>query len=551
MHNLLLVDDEPIIVDSLYRFLSELDELELNIYKAYSGSQAIEIFSKTRIDIVISDISMPNISGIELQKFILKQWPKCRVIFLTAYDEFEYIKAAIRGGSIDYVLKGEGDEAIAVALHKAIENIKNEEVNNQLVEQISIHMEKVMPILQKEFILNLINGESFLKEDFLKEAKELNFTLNMDIPTLMVLTRIDSWNKNTYSLKNIQEPYTIKSIIDSHLNHRLKTLSMVLNDFEVLTFVQPVLENTNLHEKECWDRAFIFLEGTLELIQKSCSKILEKTVSHAVTSKPYHWSNVDRGFNFLCNILSSNYSLETEMILTEEHIQDSSIVDDQSFIVKKRLDQVGSVMTLLESGQQQELEELIADTIKLMRGQKDLSRGILEEAYYSLALAFQVYINRSPYTKTIEQKYDLSSLMKLHSHGGWTNVENYFKGLIECIFQVRKEQNLEKTNKIVKRINQYISEHLYEELSLTTLAEMVQFNPSYLSRLYKQATGLTLSDYIIDLKLQKSKEMLLDDKMKIQNIAKKLGFSSHTYFGRSFRKHFGMTPQEFRDMYIR
>ncbi|MDR1062057.1 MAG: AraC family transcriptional regulator [Clostridiales bacterium] len=126
MHHLLLVDDEDIALRGMYDLLLR-EFKDLAIYKASSGSEAIARLESSRIDIAVIDISMPGMSGLELQKIIVKKWPLCRTLFLTGYDVFEYAKEAIRSGGADYILKLEGDEVVLSALRKNIGILEDEE----------------------------------------------------------------------------------------------------------------------------------------------------------------------------------------------------------------------------------------------------------------------------------------------------------------------------------------------------------------------------------------------------------------------------------------
>src|SRR5690606_14704865 len=110
MYRLLIVDDEEIIVNGLYEIFRNIKDLDLDVYKAYSGEEAIEWLNRTRVDIVLTDIRMPGIDGLELLEIIHRSWPQCRVIFLTGYDEFEYVYKAIQHKAVNYILKIEDND---------------------------------------------------------------------------------------------------------------------------------------------------------------------------------------------------------------------------------------------------------------------------------------------------------------------------------------------------------------------------------------------------------------------------------------------------------
>jgi two-component system response regulator YesN len=132
MKKLLIVDDEPYTVDGLYQMLSECSLYQFDLFRSYSTDEAIQRLLSTKIDIVISDIRMPGMDGIELLRWISERWPSCKVIFLTGYGDIQYAQQAIRLGCSDYILKTEGDEAILASIGRAINKLNDEALNEKI-----------------------------------------------------------------------------------------------------------------------------------------------------------------------------------------------------------------------------------------------------------------------------------------------------------------------------------------------------------------------------------------------------------------------------------
>lgn len=157
------------------------------------------------------------------------------------------------------------------------------------------------------------------------------------------------------------------------------------------------------------------------------------------------------------------------------------------------------------------------------------------------------YLNRCKLMEQVNRQVDVSILMRMEAHTSWDEIVGYFIRLAECIFDNRSSESFSNVNRIFGFIRNHVEQHLDGDLSLTRLADLLHFNPSYLSRLFKQVTGKGLNEYIAEMKLKKARELLADKDMKISDIAMALGFETPSYFTRFFRKLTNMSPQEYRD----
>jgi two-component system response regulator YesN len=177
MHRLLVVDDEPFIVNGLYEFLLMASGLELDVYKAYSGDEAVEWLHRTKIDIVITDIRMPGMTGIQLLDQIKRQWPHCRVIFLSGYTEFEYVYQAIQHEGVGYLLKTAGYDKILELVKKAVSEIEEMVSTEDFVAKARRQMKIALPTLQKDMLLGLLRGETGTLEMRSEQFRHLEISL--------------------------------------------------------------------------------------------------------------------------------------------------------------------------------------------------------------------------------------------------------------------------------------------------------------------------------------------------------------------------------------
>ena len=224
MNRLLIVDDFPVIVDGLADLFSEKAGPDLEIFRAYSGFEALEVLKQVRIDVVLSDIRMPVKTGIDLLKEIRSHWPRCKVIFLTSYNDFEYARDAISLGGYDYILKTEGDDRIIESVFRALEKLRNEQEYEELVKRSREQYNQVKPVLQKEYLIELLEGRKTSAASRNERFKSLEIPLDADRPLYLLLMRLDEYDGSDSYAERIRRVYSVRNILGDYLNNSVELL---------------------------------------------------------------------------------------------------------------------------------------------------------------------------------------------------------------------------------------------------------------------------------------------------------------------------------------
>jgi len=243
MYRLLIVDDLPIIVDGLLELFDETDHLQLEVMKAYSGEEALEVLSHHRIDIVISDIKMPGLEGIELLREIKSQWPACKVIFLTGYNDFHYAKSAITYGGFDYILKVESDEKIIQSVERAIEKIEEENNQEQMIARAQSKMRLALPSLQKEYVWELFQGKHVSDSQLKQAFKEIDIRLDATLPVYLLIGRVDAWKEMFTTPDKALLTYAVQNICDEYLSMQVRCYSVVFELSKIVWMIKKIAEN--------------------------------------------------------------------------------------------------------------------------------------------------------------------------------------------------------------------------------------------------------------------------------------------------------------------
>mgnify|MGYP001156652895 CR=1 FL=1 len=542
MYRLMIVDDEPIIVNSLYQFFVEDTDLELQIYRAYSAKDALDIARTTRLDIMITDICMPVMDGMELQENIRSIWPRCKFIYLTSYDKVEFAQQAIRSSAVvDFVLKNEENDVIRDAVVKAIGEIEQDETNQELVNRIQQSMRQAVPLLQKDFLIDLIQGIARADASLAVKFSEWNIPLQADSRVLLFVCRIDRFGERFALADYKLLHFAVENVISEYLSHRARTVTIGIDPYHLVCFLQPA-------GGEDWEAVRTFAYDTLESVQEACRKILKTKLSVIMSDEPCEWREVAEKFSCLKSTLYELQGISQALLLMDQASDRSKGRDREQAAQEQRLQQklhqVRLLQQLLETRQREAFFELFEDTMEIGSGFK---YAHLIELHTSIKLMFISSLNRMRLMDEAALSFDLTREFGLTEQAPWPELVNKWKELAELIFRTASNENRNKVNRIIDSVNRYVEAHLQDDLSLTRVAGLVFHSPTYFSKLYKKVTGTGFSEYVMERRLQKGAELLRTTNLKVGEVAASVGFESVAYFIRAFKKKHSVTPQEYRD----
>lgn len=546
MIRLLIVDNERPIVDSLIDLFAREGKPELETYAAYSAAQALEWLGRTKIDIVLSDIRMPGMDGLELQREIVKQWPSCKVVFLTGYDDFEYIQQGMRNGGVDYLLKTEGPDAILRAVDKAAEELYEAVEAERLILLAENQMRRAMPLLLNEYMLEMICGDPGTMRRRGERFAEWQVPLEADGDVMLVIGRVDDWRDELGAADKQLMLFAIRNIAEEFLTKSARCVSVIWEKSKLMWFIQPLERLTSGESKGRLNR---FVHGTIESIQIACKQHLKLGVSFASAVGPAPWTRAPETFHDLKRLLGRGLGSGKELILIDRPGSEHSQPDPglQTREIRSRLEKVGPIAAFLENGQKESFFAEFSLLMGLSAGRMDREDPLKLEVYYSLVALFLAYLNRWGLHDEIGASLDLGKLSRFESHASWEEAEEYFISLAECLFEQKNVDRHNREDDLIKHIRLYVERNLAGDLSLTRIGEVVGYNPYYLTRLYKQITNEGLTEFIAEARLARAKKLLENNRMIVQDISRAVGFMTEQSFYRFFKKATNLTPQEYRE----
>lgn len=540
MYRLLIVDDEEFITDSLSEVLGRMQTVELDICKAYSGREALEWLTSTRIDIVLTDIRMPGISGLDLMGIIRRDWPRCRIIFLTGFNDFDSVYQAVQAQGVKYLLKTEGYSKVVQAVSDTIRELEEDLRNEHLLEQAREQRNSLETLAQSGLIRHLLYGSvAGTQAERADNFRRLGIPLNPAFPVHLVLGSL-TLPKTAGSFADKQEAaLAVKVLADHYLKDKSTSVGIVDRYGDLLWLVQPLDGAGDSPEEEAAHMAR-FLEGTLELVQAASLDSLGAAISFTISGSPSDWEWLPDAYEQVRQMQHDRAGDGADMVMTVQAGPGGSSETAQEQVRREHCDLLAGH---LESGRREACIELLQQMAGNVLDRKCPDAAHVMELYYAIALVLLSYINR----RKLHDHVSVASMMRFGAHKGREEAFRYLIRTAESLFAVRREHEESKAENAMAEIRAYIEDHLQEDLSLVRLSKRFHFNPSYLSRLFKQVVGLNLSDYIEEARARKAKELLALDTHKIHEIGIQVGYESPHSFTRFFKKRTGLAPQEFRE----
>lgn len=534
MYSVLLVDDEKIIREGVYELLSMAD-LDLDLTMAASAVEAISILSERKIDIALMDICMPQMSGLELYDLILQRWPRCKMIFLTGHLEFDYVYKVHKHAR--YVLKAEEDEKIVEAVKESIDEIENDLLLEQAALDRSRHQHRNKYYEKTLLLRELVEGSisaSFVTQEVL-ERLETDLMLSEPMYRIMIrsargqrVTRDNRWMGE--SLGVLVEKFYLESCRGTFFAYGRNIL------FVLLQPRSPFPPET----------AVKLLEACSEVYQKAVMKNLEIPVSIYIERTPVDFSQAIGDFSSMADKL---------VTMTEDEIRTGSLEDggvqSGSHIpesARRELQRsVGQLEHQFDDGNREEILNVLRTLSQELQGVTSMDDLFMLELYGSVSSSILRYGKKTDINMETARRIGLVNLYNFARYSNWGEAFGNLCRITEHIFDHVQTSLDSKNEDVINKVKSFILQNLDGDTSLYALSSHVHLCPEHLLRVFKKQEGVTILQYINDMKLAKAKQMLAHSDLPIKDIAVKLGFTSAGYFGRFFKSKQGVTPNVYRD----
>lgn len=531
----LIVDDE-MKVSQLILHLIHWEDFGLEVIGiANDGQKAYEMICDQKPDIVITDIRMPSLSGIELVEKSLEAVGNIYFVIISGYSQFEYAQQAVKLGVEDYLLKPikkkELEAVLNKIIHKHRETTKDETERETLKIELSQTREKVKSNLLTELIVNkreeiALLGRTELKERFgcSLDGKYYRFVIAHLYTNLVE----DNNDENSFIMPKIQ-----KSIREKLEKYCREFISIIYED-EVICLL-----NT---DEACEEE----LARQLKRVKVDIANIHEIfPFARVAIGVGREMDDLRQGKDSIRGIqiaMLRRFEQEEKFLFWEEKCEKGkvSVSDIITANIRKKF------LMEIELINGEAVEQMIRETGNKIEGH--LEDGMLIEACCGEIIDLFLFGVKS-YLET----EDLPSAEYLKK--GYHSFYSFHEGIEWLARQCREiitryEQNQKAMEaKPIRMAKEYIAEHYGESISLEMVSNYIGFNPAYFSSIFKKTTNQNFMDFVTEVRIDNAKILIAGSDKDIAEIACEVGYSDIKYFSKVFKKYTSLSPSEYRKLY--
>lgn len=530
MYKLLIADDEPWLRKRLMLTIDWKSMGVTELFEAKDGAEALTIAIKNEPDIIITDIEMPELSGIDLMQTLNESALFPQIILISGYNEFEYAQSAVKFGAIDYILKPVGEEELKRTVTKCIATLEQNRYNKEISDLITSSSN----LLREKVYIDLLQG----KLDFNKIPELRLKELGISFPTSLAMCIIAHSHPANHTLS---ENAVEETLVNFSINKIIKDL-LKLQFSETLDFW---VDDVNMYI------VFSNLEP-----DEFCSNVLDMMGTAAKQIKKQHSIRIAFGTGSIANSLSelqnsyekARYNINICHSKTDARSAADEYTKRNDFQLVYEEYNLKSLIASLKNGDNNEASRLLTELISEFLNQSKGTPSSLQIKLMYINVLNSLFKGCLPFLPISEDiiKVCVDYVDESATFHTTEKMHSQLQSLLSILIEQYRSFFGCKRHWLIDKIIDYINENYASSLTMRDVAETFYLNPSYFCKLFKEETNITFTNYLMSIRVEKAKVLMKDSSLKIYDIASAVGYTNVQYFSTVFKEIEGITPSQFR-----
>ena len=541
MKTLVIVDDEPSVLNGLCTYVDwKAQGIEL-IGMADDGDTGLALIKELKPDIVLTDVQMPAMDGIKMAEEVRALLPSTKIVFISGYNDVDYLKSALQVHAIDYIFKPISRKELSVVMGQVTAALDAEGRERELVKEMQIKLTQSMPLLREKFLLSVVSDNiqtthiyeklEFLGLPLLSASIYITMVIVIDdVPKIMDVRTERDKQLLSYTILNI-----IQELIDKEM--RGVTFEKVPGEYVGILLIKP----SEIQQGASTEHDLLTLA---ESIRDNLRKWLKLSVTIGVGEQMGSLSEVSASYKQARDAADQKWYLGKNRILTMDNIESG-----ENFRYRFESELGERVLSALKMGDEErlhvELDEIFR-MLELNRGQG--ARYAQNVSLHLILKSSQVLLEMNGMTEEWEKR-EMEAWKQVMRQDTMQDLLFFTESYLLNVCSFVQDKRSGKVSVVIERVRSLIEEKYSENLTVSDIAEGVYLSPTYVRLLFKQETGETLFEYLTKVRIEKAKEMLRDPHYKFYEVCYAVGYSDPSHFSKLFKKMTGRTPSAYRDQH--
>lgn len=502
MYQLMIIDDEPIVRAGIRQLIPWSNYNFEVCAEGVDGKDGLKKLLEFSPDLVLVDVKMPGMNGLELIREAKKQEFEGKFIILTGYSDFEFAKSAVSLGVRAYLLKPIDEDELRENVEEVLAEL---EAKKNLDDYYTLSELKARQVVLRRLLQPLED-----KESLAREIKLYGMDFKYNKFCVAILSR-----KN--EVKGQEVP--IDSEKREQIQKGLKNVDSVIVDNNLVLICKGI-SYTQLKEQ---------LLKSKERMQRDYNDSFFISIGHDVS----YWEDIN--FTYECAKLLTDYKFlykDMEVVCIDD-IKTTHIKGEDNF--------ADCICELIEIGDKDSIEKTLQNLKELYKSKVMKETEIKVQVIHNIVLLFAMLEKKYPDKLSDFPDFDMAidRIKKSDS------LEELMQLVTMYLVEVTDKIGITTTDNIVKRVLAYMERNYIQDLKLEDIAKIFSYNSAYLGKVFKKTTGHSFNNVLNHIRIENAKRLLLETDLKVYQISEQVGYSNTDYFYTKFRKHVGLSPKEF------
>ncbi|MGG4340757.1 response regulator transcription factor [Paenibacillus lautus] len=511
---ILIVDDEPLVRIGIKSAIDwQAQGVEI-VGEAGDGEEALRMITETAPDVVLLDIKMPKMDGIEVLRAIKDRQLPVQAIVLSSFDDITYVKEALKLGAFDYFHKPDMNERELTAMLKSVrEQLGSRGVPAQVGPSAAGNRKEQM-------LYDALHGHVHdLHETGLKEG-------NMYVVLFRIKnyhTIIQRYTKETESIL----PNTVQNVVSEILSTEKEVEYLQLDEQCSAVFIS----NSELKSLLA---SLTRVNKMVQMISSALKRFVNIDIVLGISDWFADFDGIQKGYEQAGTALAHQFYNPDTSIFYYQHLKQKS-----ESVYKQADAYLSQMKSALREEANDRFMELLSKWETFLEQEECMEEKDVRKVYEGLL--FMIGESRGTPGGTVQE--DVTAFEEIHN---FQQLSAEYRARFEERFKNRNHLEMKGYSQLTRNIMEYTEEHYPESLSLKLFGDLFHVSPNYVSRLFKQEVGQGLFDYINELRIEKAKVLLKDYRYKIYDVAEMVGFNNQAHFAIVFQKYTGFSPKQYR-----